>query len=126
MFDRASLELVDFGVLFAGRTIPVEGCLRSSARDLPPDAFRGTKPVSQKIRVELLQVDVNPPALSVDEKLDEAGPGAWHIIPADSRVEDLAQEGRVGVAVEQVEGSVSLEPLFLMGKIEGYVEGPLL
>ena len=70
---------------------------------LPADALLGVVPVGQEVLIVLLDVEVDPPAGPVDDQLDVIGLRGRQVAAGDVVIENMAQEGWVGVAVQKVE-----------------------
>ena len=100
-------------------------CALGIGGNLPADAFLGVIPVSQEVLVVLLDVEVDPPAGPVDDQLDVIRLRGRQVLAGDVVVENMAQERRVGVAVQEVEGLVAVEPL-VVAVFHSNVEGALL
>ena len=78
-----------------------------AARHLPARAAARAEPLAHEVAVELLRVDVDAPALAVDDDAHVVRLRRRDVAARDLRVEHRAQERRVVVGVEQVEASGS-------------------
>ena len=118
-----ALQVVD---LLVGGRIVAEVCQRTAAigaaGDLPAASLGRSEELLREVFVELLGVGVDAPVLAVDDHPDEVRLRSGQVFPRDVAVEHGAQEGRILMGVEQVEGLVPVDGLFLVGEIQRDVQ----
>jgi len=88
----------------------------------PARAGAGAVRLLQVVLVHLLHVGEHAPALAVDHDVHESCLRHPCVPTAEVGVQDLAQQRRVGVAVEQVERLVALQPLIAVEEVGRDVE----
>ena len=120
------LELI--GAPIARDVVPVVRQPLSAATlgDFPAHSLARAERLTEEVLVELLDVDVDAPALAVDDELDQVRPRRRQVLPGDVIVKDVPQERGVGVRVEEVEGLVAVEVAAVLAVIDRQVQRPLL
>ena len=123
---RLHLEatLVDLGIV----TVVAQRARTAAATlgDLPAGPVPRPEALLHELLVELLNVDVDPPALPVDHDLDQVGQSRRYVLSTDMVEENLAQKARIRVGVQQVERLVAEQTLSVFDVIDRDVERPLL
>ncbi len=114
------------------------GCLATTTRYLaatphthytfstPPCAIIAREPVFNKFGVELLDICIDAPVLSVDDQFYEVSLGTGNLSAAGVRIEHLTHEGRITRAVDEIERLVAHQTLAFDGVINLNIERFLL
>ena len=120
-FLHVRFQLVSF--LIAGGLISIiNQPAAATGRHLPTNPGSRPEPFVQKIFIELLAIDINPPVLSIDDQFDKVRLRGGEVIGSNSRIEDFAEERGIGMTVQQVQGFVTVEPLRVSPVVNSDVE----
>ena len=84
------------------------------------------KPFLGEVLVELFLTHIDAPGFAVDDHADHIGLGHRNVFACHQREEDRADEGRILVGVEQIEGAITAHVLSLFGEIERDIERTFL